>query len=271
MSTLGLYCLALCSVNGQDYYMPHTSHALPPAHSYAQHHDSLPKHAFFASLNFGISIPTGQFAAKDTVSYFMIPTNTDSTHAKGFANVGYHVNFTCGGYLTPNIGLVANLGYEHHSFDANTLNNIINGYYYYSIDGNYNIYQFMGGGFLCLPLNDGTSNFKFQAMIGGIYANYPNSTVSVTVTKGKTYQTENINFQLSNATDFAYSLGISFEQYITDNVSFTTGISYSGAELNYPNALYNYSGAFTASYYQRYPVSMSYGSFDISIGLAVHF
>jgi hypothetical protein len=257
--TFSLLTALLCGA--QDYYMPRK--AAPAPQQYPHFKDSVPKKMYFISVNAGISVPLGGFGEKDTNQFFMIPTNNDSTHAKGFANVGFHINAKGGIYLSQNFGFLAKVGYSVQTFDANTLNNIINGYYYYSISGNYSIWQVMGGAFISLPINESTF-FRAEVMLGGIYANYPTATVSNSV--------ESIKFSLSNASDFAYSLNAGIEQVINDNFSFIGSITYTGAELNYPTATYTYliNGVNVGTFYQRYPVSMSYGSLDFSIGLIYH-
>ncbi len=258
---LPMFILFTYWCQAQDYYMPRNPASSPKPQNYARFKDSIPAKRYFIALNLGISIPLGGFGEKDTNQYFMIPTNTDSTHAKGFANVGFHINAKGGIFLSQNFGLLAKVGYSVNTFDANSLNSIINGYYYYSVSGNYSIWQIMGGAFIRLPISDATS-FRAEGMLGGIYANYPTASVSNSL--------ETISFKLSNASDFAYSLSIGIEQEIDDNFSFTGGITYTGAELNYPTATYTYSGTVAGTYYQRYPVSMSYGSLDFSIGLIYH-
>ena len=259
--TFTLSLLTSVHCGAQDYYMPRNPAPTIKQQPYRHLKDSLPKRMYFISVNAGVSVPDGGFGEKDTTGFFMIPTNTDSTHAKGFANVGFHLNVKGGIYLSPTFGLLAKVGYSVHTYDANTLNNIINGYYYYTVNGNYSIWQVMGGAFLNLPLNELTS-IRLEGMLGGIYSNYPTASVSNSI--------ETINFSLSNASDLAYSLSVSVEQVINDRTSFVAGITYTGATLSYPTATYTYTGLVTGTYYQRYPISMSYGTIDFSIGMLFH-
>lgn len=256
-----LLCSSLCSA--QDYYMPRSpSHPTGPMNRYTAK-DSLKRKNFFISFNAGVSIPLGDFGKKDTNNLFIIPTNSDSVNAKGFANIGFHFNAKGGVFLTPNIGLLAKIGYSYTTFDANTLNNIINGYYYYTIVGNYNILQVMGGGFANFPVSQNTSIWV-EGMLGNITTGYP----SISVSNG----VYTIDISPSTANDLAYSFSFGLEQVINPTLSFMANLSYTGAEISYPTCDYTFIGYATnpITVHQIHPVTMSYGSIDISIGLMFH-
>jgi hypothetical protein len=269
---LALLVLSSSLCSAQDYYQPPSRFSNTP-HTHSLIDTARPKSeqfgqsSFFFSFTAGVSIPMRDFGSKDTSQYFMIPTNTDSTHAKGFANVGFHFTLKGGFSLTPNFGLMADISYNYNTFDAATLNNIINGAYYYSITGNYNIWQFMGGAFLRFEANP-TTFFRIEGMLGDIRSGYP----SFSVSNGS----ETISGTLSPASDLCYSFSLGLEEEINETVSFIAEINYTGADLSYPTSRYTYSGfgvppvpPFTFT--QNYPVTMPYGSLKFSVGVLFHF
>jgi hypothetical protein len=240
----------------QDYY--YQPKPAPYTRPHSAYKDSLHQRMFFLSINAGLSVPLRDYGSKDTAHNFMI-IGPDSTNGKGFANIGFHGCIKGGIFLGPNYGLVGKLGLNYNTFDASTLNTIINGYYYYTINGGFSIWQFMGGAFANFKLEDNQSIW-LEGMIGAVDANFPSFTVTI-------YNLA-FNFDLQNATDFAWSLDMGYEKEITDNVSFVANITYTASELIYPTQTYNkyYYGSYT----QHTPVTMSFGSLDFSIGLLFH-
>jgi hypothetical protein len=225
--------------------------------------DSLRPKAFFISVHAGVSIPVSAFGKKDTTANFMILTNTNSSNAVGFAKTGINLSAKGGYSISENFGVLAKVGYNYNAYDANTLNTILNGTYYYTLSGNYNIWQFMGGGFASYQPNPATT-LRFEAMGGGIVANYPNFLASIG-------GVETLSGSLAQAHDFAYSFAICIDQAINQTVSFTGTISYTGALLTYPTSSYTLaSGSVSTSYVQHTPISMPYGSIDFSIGFMFH-
>ena len=260
--TFSLFTSMLCSA--QDYYTPAQK---PPPHPKAAAHkpfnDSLRQKPFFFALNAGVSFPILDFGAKDTTGNFMVLTNNNSTDAKGYATIGFHINAKGGYYLTPNFGLLAKVGLNHYGFDASSFNTTINGYYYYIITGSYNVWQLMGGGFATMPVNSSLS-LRGEIMVGGIISNFPDFSADIG-------GVETFSGSLAPAHDFAYSFSGGIEQVINETVSFTSSLSYTGALLSYPTSNYTLtSGTASKSFYQNYPIFMKYGSIDLSIGLLFH-
>jgi len=257
---------SVCSA--QDYYIPLSSHQLRHVSSYK---DSLKKTSSFISFNLGISIPMQQYGEKTTSSNFMV-IGPDSTNGKGFANVGFHGNMNGGIFITPSFGVCAKVAYNENTFDESTLNLLVSTTpstnCTYTINGNYSIWQFMGGIFGNIQLGKTTSVWV-QGMAGLINANFPSFSI---------YNLPNLNyvswnFTLPNAYNLAYSLSLSFEKATSQNVSLLATLSYTGAELIYPSLTYNYSSPyyiFPPPYTQNTPVTMSFGSLDISVGLLFH-
>lgn len=200
----------------------------------------------------------------------------DSTNGKGFANVGYHGNMSFGAVLSPPPGPVAfgicgKIGFDVNNFDEMTLNQLVNGAYTYSVNGNYTIWQFMGGAFADFQLGR-TTSVRIQGMAGLINANFPSFSIyNLPVPPFLPYLSW--NFTLPDASDFAYSLSIDFEKGISKRTSIALTVSYTGAELSYPGLTYNFSGPYLGlppAYTQNTPVTMAYGSLDITIGILFH-
>lgn len=248
----------VCSA--QDTYR----HAPPPGSIYAKYKDTLHQKPFFFSFNAGLSAPLRQFASKDTSANFMILTNNNNSTAKGYAQMGYQGFVNGGIFLSQNLGLLAKIQYNYNTYDVSSLNTTINGYYYYTLNGNYNIWQFMGGGFFTFKLAHST-NVWVDAMAGDIIANYPSYTALIS-------GIETYSGTLSQAKDLAYSFSTSLEFVINQNASFLFTVSYTGAILSYPTSTYSETIYSIPSlpYTQYTPITMTYGSLDFSIGFLFH-
>ncbi len=261
-----LFILFSSFCHAQDYYyqpvQPHQS-------NYTKPKDTLRFKNYFFSFSIGLSLPVRDYGSRDTSRNFMI-YGPDSSHAKGFANLGFHASINGGVFLTPHVGLAVKIAYNENSFDQNTLNTILNGNYSYSINGNYHIWQIMGGAFVNYRV-DKESWLWVQGMVGLINADFPSfSILGLPVFPPQI----SWNFTLPNANAVAYSLSIGYEKAISQNVSFITTLTYLGAELSYPSLTYDITGPYTGlplPYTQHYPVTMSFGSIDFSLGLIVHF
>jgi hypothetical protein len=258
--------------HGQDYYIPPANHNPHAGYSNSRK-DTLKKVTSFISFDLGVSIPLREYAEKTTTNNFMI-IGTDSTNGKGFANVGFHGSLCSGVFITPSFGACLKIVYNENSFDESSINTMVNGIpngnYIYSINGSYNIWQFMVGAFGNFQLGRTTSVW-IQGMGGFIDANFPSFSI-YNLPPNLFIPYLSWNFTLPDATDFAYSLSISFEKGLSQNVSLIGTASYSGAELVYPGISYNFTGPYTnlPSYTQTTPVTMAYGSLDISVGLLFH-
>jgi hypothetical protein len=255
----------------QDYYTPPSRFRQPVAHNSQDsmrqtHVQQSTQKPFFFSFNAGLSFPVKDFGNKDTAKNFMV-IGPDSTNAKGFANVGFHIAVSGGYFLTPNFGVLAKFGYNYNTFNASALNNIINGYYYYDIDGSFSIWQAMGGLFGNFQLSHNAS-FWVQGMIGTMYANFP----SFSILLGP----ESINGSLPHSSTLAYSGGIGFEFVITPITSFNINLSYTSSGVIYPTFSYTYLGTYPGwppngyTYKQNTAVTMNYGDIDLTIGLLFH-
>lgn len=258
-----ILCSSLCKA--QEYYVPRSNYKPVHTHSWK---DSAHHVSFFFSFGAGVSVPMRDYGSRDTTRNFMV-IGPDSTHGKGFANVGFHGNMSGGIFITPYMGFCVKLAYNQNTFDETTLNVLINGQYTYTINGDYDIWQFMGGVFGDFPLGK-KSSLWVQGTIGLINANFPSFSI---------YNLPNLpylswDFTLQNANSLAYSASLMYEQAISANVSIIATASYTGSELSYPFMTYEYSGPYTnlpPAYTQHTPVTMSFGSLDFSVGLLFHF
>lgn len=253
---------------GQDYYIPRTSHQPRQGNS---NRDSIKRTASFISFNLGVSVPLREYAQKTTTTNFMV-IGPDSTNGKGFANTGFHGNMNGGVFITPSFGLCTNIAYNDNTFDESTLNALVSTTpstnCTYTINGSYSIWQIMGGAFGNFQLGR-TTTLWVQGMAGLINASFP----SFSIYNLPNFPYVSWNFTLPNANAFAYSLNISFEKATSENVSLIATVSYTGAELSYPSLTYNYTSpyyTFPPPYTQHTPVTMAFGSLDISVGLLFH-
>lgn len=257
--------LGLVSARAQDYYIPRSNYKPVQSHSWK---DSVHHVSYFFSFDMGVSVPMRDYGSRDTTHNFMI-ISPDSTHGKGFANVGFHTTLAGGVFVTPYMGFCVKIAYNENTFDETTLNGLINGRYTYTVNGNYDIWQFMGGFFGDFPLSK-KSSLWVKGMVGLINADFPS--FSIYNIPGLPYLSW--DFTLQNANNLAYSLSLMYEQNISSNVSVIGTVSYSGAELNFPFMTYEFSGPYTnlpPPYTQHTPVTMSFGSLDFSVGLLFHF
>lgn len=249
---------SLCSA--QDVYR----HAPPPGSIYTKYKDTLHQKAFFFSFNAGLSAPLRQFASKDTSNNFMSLISNNTSNAQGFAQMGYHASVKGGIFLSQNFGVLAKIQYNYNTYDVSALNTILNGAYYYTINGNFNIWQFMGGGFFNAKLSRNLSVWV-DGMAGDIIANYPSFTALIG-------GLETYSGTVTPSKGLGYAFSTSLEAAINENVSFLFAISYTGAIFSYPTSSYSETiGSATSLPYTQYtPITMSYGSLDFSIGFLVH-
>jgi opacity protein-like surface antigen len=269
-----LFILISSFCYGQDYYNP------PPARQNAVPYTRLKdttsaNNPWFFSFNLGLSVPVRDYGSKDTSHNFMI-IGPDSTHGKGFANLGFHASINGGIFLSKNYGIAIKIAYNQNSFDETGLNTIINGNYDYSINSSFFIWQFMGGVFGNYQV-DRNSWFWVQGMVGVIHANFPSFSIyNLPAYVAPTSLDVSWNFTFPDASNFAYSLSAGYEKAISHNVSFITTLTYSGSELVYPGLSYNLTSPFTVTnpfytHTQSTPITMSFGSVDFSLGLIFHF
>jgi len=249
----------------QEYYIPRTNYK--PVHSHSWK-DSVRHISFFFSFDAGVSIPMRDYSSHDTTHNFMI-ISPDTTHGKGFANVGFHGSLAGGVFITPYVGFCVKIAYNQNSFDETDLNLLINGRYTYTINGDYSIWQFMGGVFGDFPLGK-KSSLWVHGMIGLINVNFPS--FSIYNLPGLPYLSW--DFTLQNANNLAYSVSLMYERTISTNVSIIGTAAYTGSQLSFPNPTYEFSGPYynlPPPYTQHTPVTMSFGSLDFSVGLLFHF
>lgn len=255
---------SLC--NAQDYYIPHAMHRPGQNHKWS---DTTSKITYFFSFDLGVSIPMRDYGSTDTTHNFMI-YGPDSTHGKGFAKTGFYGSISGGAFITPNFGVCAKIAYNENTFDESMINLLVNGQYNYTINDHFVVWQFMGGAFADIRIGKRASVWV-QGMAGLIHANFP----SFSIYNAYFFPPYiSWNFSLPNANDLAYSASLSYEQPISANVSVMLTASYTGAELVYPTLTYNLSGPYynlPPPYTQHTPVTMSFGSMNLSAGLLFHF
>ncbi len=248
-------------LQAQDYARPSTHNYTRPYTTSGR--DSLRFKKMFFSFNAGVAVPEGEYASRDTAKNFMILGPPDSTDGKGFANIGFHFNLNGGIFITPHFGIIAKAAFDYNTFDEIALNSSLGSNLSYTIDESYHILQYMFGIFGRFNI-DNTSFIWVQGTVGLINANFPSFTGTVIYNK----QAYLYTFSLDNANVFAYSLGFGLEKEIHGPLSFILNASYTGSELSYPTMTYN--RYYTSSYTQNTPVTMSFGSIDITMGLLFH-
>jgi hypothetical protein len=252
----------------QDYYIPRTNYHPKHIHTWK---DSIPRITYFFSFDIGISIPMRDYGSRDTTHNFMI-YGPDSTNGKGFANVGFHASVSAGIFITPSVGVCAKIANNVNTFDQSSLNLLVNGQYSYAINDNYQIWQYMGGIFGNFHLGK-KSSLWVQGMVGLINANFPS--FSIYNLPQKSFPPNlSWDFTFPDANDLAYSLSLTYEKPISFNVSLIATATYTGSELIYPTFTYSFSGPYTGlpqPYTQNTPITMSFGSLDISVGMLFHF
>lgn len=222
--------------------------------------DTFEFHRFFASVNAGLSMPSGDYGTANTIG---IP---DSTNVYGFANFGYNLHIHAGIFITGKLGALLNASLTHNSLNQEIYNVNATGNTYFHIGGPFNMWQCMAGVFYRFELEN--DQFICVEGLGGIiFANYPqinfyNGFTSYT----KTYE---------SARNALFCISASYEKMLNENIGFLFGASYSYAKISYPTVTYVFSGQGVGTLYfnhtQELPTIMSYGSTEITAGINFHF
>lgn len=231
---------------------------------------------FSFSFNPGYGIPLMDLARK---SYLPI---TDSTHAYGFANPGFHFE-VCATYLfTKYVGVAADFGGTICPFDANTYTSAYTGkrvgVYPDSIllptnssvsaNGSNFIAQYMAGPYFYIPVNEKFC-FEIKILAGLISSTYPDITTASNVPND--YSSYFYKYAVGQGFGYAASVGVKY--MIDPNVGIVANVNYIGGTITYAGLDYNYTtpsdflyGGFSFS-----DRTMSVGILSFSAGFALCF
>lgn len=215
--------------------------------------DTIRKRHFFVSVNGGLGIPTLDYGKYNGTSSLLLLNNY--SHAEGYAVNGLHTNFTTGYFLIPQLALVAKAGLDISSIDDRIFDKV---YPRYAFDGGFRIWQFMGGIITRFKIHKKTYVYA-QEMAGIIYANFP--TFSLSDTLGS------YSIGLNNSISFACNFCVGFENVLTRTISWNYNFGYTFSEFKYPSRVFSVPGA---SFTYNQPVTMAYGSMQLTVGFLFH-
>lgn len=221
--------------------------------------DSSRKGHVFLALNAGLSFPGSNFGKTNLNSLFIHPG--DSTHALGYAGLGFNLNLSGGFFLTKKFGLLAKISYSHNAFEQAIFNSSNADQQTAYVSSGYNIWQFTAGAFKNFQITSEQSAWV-TLMAGCTYANYPQVTISDTL--------HIFTFVLKNALNASVQLSVGYEIMVFQGIGLLGSLSYSFSELYYSPATYVYSYPAAETYSQSTPVHMNYGAMDLTIGMVFH-
>ena len=234
---------------------------------YAYKNNKLKRLCF--SFTPGIGFPMQDFAKK---SY--IPPS-DSSHAVGYANPGFHFEVGVSYLFTNYIGIALQLGGTVCSFNSTAYASAYNVPDTFSVspDGSHYVAQYLIGPFVSIPV---TNTFSCEIkLLGGLVSSiYPQITVAPT-NPSPYYQT----FQYAHAQNMGYSLSVGGKLKVQENASIVANISYTTSDIVYSGAIFQLEtpavipGAIPGSYtgFSNFNRSMQLGILSISVGVALCF
>ncbi|HTB06581.1 MAG TPA: hypothetical protein VK806_06460 [Bacteroidia bacterium] len=202
---------------------------------------------FTLGLNAGIALPLNQFASKAANN----PSDSNKV-ANGYANTGYHVDFTVSYPVYWKLGVIAYAGYNMNTFDVGTYksaNTIGTGTFSAK---NYTAMQYMAGPYFSMPIGHKFS-VNARAMAGLVSINYPTQTTnSSTNTSSQWFnytsfaaetETSTINSttQVSgpNSSSFAYMAGIGSTYKLGRKTTLALNVAYTGSTVSYSSITYS--------------------------------
>jgi len=209
---------------------------------------------FSFSFNPGYGIPLMDFAKK---SYLPL---TDSLHAYGFVNPGFHFE-VCATYLfTKYVGVAADFGGTICPFDDNAFaasyTSVYPAYPMYvptnssvSANGSNFLAQYLGGVYFYIPMNDKFC-FEIRVMAGLISSTYPD----ITVTSNVPNDYSSYFFKYAVGEGFGYAATVGGKYMIDPNVGIVANIHYTGGTITYAGLDYN----------NTTPSGFLYGGFSFS-------
>lgn len=210
---------------------------------------------FSFSFNAGVGIPLLDFGKKVTWPA------SDSTHAYGFANPGFHFQVVMSYRFIKYVGIAARMGGSICSFDVQHYTaenpNSVPPNFTASAYGSHFVSAYMGGLYLYYPFNDQFS-VESKILFGSVFAHYPD----ITVTCDLPNNNSSTIFKLANAKNFGYNISIGC-RYRLDELLWILGeVSYTGANLQYEGET---SGGTLANGIPYTSISDTYRSMQLGI------
>jgi hypothetical protein len=195
-------------------------------------------------LNAGIALPMNALASKAANN-----SSDSGKVANGYANMGYHIDFTVSYPVWWKLGVIAYAGYNMNAFDATTYKKA-NGVATFTAK-NYTAWQYLGGPYFAMPLGNKFS-VNARVMAGFITLNYPSQTTNSTSNTtaqwfnitGFSLQTETSTINGAtevsgtNGKGFGYSFGVGGEYKLGKKTALALNVGYTGSTITYSSLTY---------------------------------
>lgn len=229
----------------------------PPAGGqYRSGRDSYQQKKFSFSFNVGVGVPLQDFSKGG---------RPDSTHAVGYANLGFHFEVCMSYLIFKYVGVAATLD--------NTLCPLNTGEYAsaynvpdsfsVSAQGNHYIACYLIGPYLNLPFNN-RFNMEIKALGGIVSAIYPDITILPNDLNNPTMQ----EFKFAHAQNFGFMLSACGKYMVEQNFAIMATVSYTSSEIVYPGGLFSISTpAILKSQIPRTYTGFSFTNMDMQLGL----
>jgi hypothetical protein len=230
---------------------------------------------FTFSFNAGIGIPFGDFAKTSALGGTNAMPWTDSTHANGFANKGFHFDVGVSWRFTDYIGVAARIGGTICSFNASayqsaypTVPNIPANQETVMANGSHYVGEYFIGPMFHIPAGDQFS-FDIKLMAGIVSEQYPDWTISSTDTLSHAAE----EYKYAHASDFGYCVSAMARYKLDANIGLSLTASYVGATITLPGWVYSNTtpSGFTYSEFSFQDRTMSLSMLTITGGLTISF
>lgn len=219
---------------------------------------------FSFSFNAGIGIPTAGFANKDSIA------RTDTTHAHGFANKGFHFDIGVSYRFTQYVGVAIRIGGSICSFNNGAYASAFNipSTEDVSANGSHYIGEYFGGPYFYIPVNNNFS-VEAKAMFGIVSAQYPD----ISIESNQPNNLSGRTFKFAHAQDFGYCFSLGGKIKLDDMVGLSITVGYTGSTMYYPGQVYSIStsSGYTYSGFSFADRQMKLGIISITGGLVISF
>ncbi|NNM95326.1 MAG: hypothetical protein HKL88_07685 [Bacteroidia bacterium] len=226
---------------------------------------------FSIGLNFGISIPKGQFGEANSTMLPLANHSQDTNHFAGYAQTGFYMNVNFNYMFTNIIGCSIYIGTSANPYNSALFKSQIDTLYatefrnsggipLISTSGNYFIGQYLIGPFMCIPVS-GKLKAEIKLLFGYIFATYPKTDFGT-------------NFELPMPASFKFSFCYSFsggiEYVVSKTFGFHLNVNYIGSNATYPSYSEQPYGTFKNELFDI-PKNMSIMMIEPTLGVSVDF
>jgi hypothetical protein len=206
----------------------------------------------YVAISFGPSFPNGDFGSKDI--------NNESA---GLANTGAIIDISFTQKFGKNLGMTLLLRGQANGIDTEPLLEelyALNPAVFWTAESNsWGIGGFMGGLYGNFPMGNGNFSFEPRVMVGVVNATSPDILLSG-YAGGQSFW---VKSHSTDATDFAYLLGVGFKYNLGTHLCLIANVDYLGASPEFKDALTTSS----IGDYETSTFTQTYGTVNMGVGI----